>query len=66
MEMRHREDTIEVIKTLKGFDCVGGEKEYFQLVPPRHFNIPTRDHSLKLEKPRHKTHKTNMFFLLEW
>ena len=60
-ERRHRGDLIQVFKILKGIDLVNAGDKFLQLQagPRRH---RTRGHPLKLSKPRHRTHKRNMFF----
>lgn len=62
---------IEAFKILKGFDKNGGQDGFLKLASSVNESRPdTRGHSLKLEKPRHRTMKRNKFFSLrivnEW
>ena len=52
---------IETFKILKGFDRVGGQEGFLKLNTDE-ARPDSREHSLKLEKPRHRTTKRNMFF----
>ena len=53
---------IETFKILKGFDKVGGQEGFLKLNTDE-ARPDTRGHSFKLEKPKHRTTKRNMFFL---
>ena len=58
---RRRGDMIETFKILKGFDRVGDQEGFLKLNTDE-ARPGTRGHSLKLEKPRHRTTKRNMLF----
>jgi len=60
-ERRGRGDMIEIFKIIKGHDSVNAGEEFLKLETGPLGNR-TRGHSLKLQKPRHRTHKRNMFF----
>ncbi len=51
---------IEVFNILKGYDRVCGGRNFLKLVTG-HSHPHTRDHNLKLMKPRHRTLMRSMF-----
>ena len=59
-ERRIRGDMIEAYKILEGFNKVGNGT--CLKLAPKGQRSETRGHSLKLAKPRHRTHKRNKFF----
>ena len=60
-ERRVRGDLIEVFKILKGFDAVNAGVKFLEL-DTGPLRDRTRGHSMKLTKPRHRTHKRTKFF----
>ena len=58
-ERRNRGDMIETFKIIHGYDKVEVNGPFLQLDKNHQ---QTRGHSLKLVKPRHRTHKRNCFF----
>ena len=60
-DRRHRGDMIEAFKLIHGFDIVNAGEDFLKLETGSHRDR-TRGHALKLQKPRHRTLKRNMFF----
>ena len=60
-ERRQRGDMIEVFKILGGHDKLDAGEDFLKLETSS-LRERTRGHALKLQKPRHRTHKRNKFF----